>query len=267
MTLPYIYPDSGYICRIVQCIEAGSDTIGDAKGKERGVDNENEVQLELSDDQSRALQRHRQALQRSFEETNVDTAATAAAAVHSATQWSNEFFHLAASTSSDGPSLSSEVGTNTATGGLVLLRPHLLRASAAWAWLIEGAHPAAAAAAVPSSLPALATWVDRSRQVSSKQQQLGLEAAAEKERQVVQRAAEEATAHAGETRALKTRLNELDRLLRSAGSSSSSSNKQPAGGEMDESVAAKLTKENQVSLSSFNLTILIFYICCVCLPN
>lgn len=208
------------------------------------------LKVVLSDEQIRTLQRHRQALQKCFANAGGDTnIAEISAAVLSATQWGNELFHLAASM--DSSSGEDGTGTGARRGRGVLLCPRLLSAPAAWEWLIGGANPVATLSSAHQAR-GVAAWVRRSQQVCTEQRQRGLEAAEEMQQLALRRQAEEAAAHAGETRALKTRLGELEGLLRNVSLAASSSEHQAGkegghkGSVGSDTLAAKLQQENQV---------------------
>lgn len=160
------------------------------------------------------------------------------------TQWFNELYCQAGSSSA----ISS-------AEGLALLSPGLFRPPAAWEWLVVGTHPAAACSLAPAS--ARASWVSRSHQTSFGQ--LLSVVAKQREdsetlREKLLRAVEQDSAHAGEARALRTRLSELERLLK--GGLGSQGDTQPGSGCDEEGTVAKLKKENQVKALSVFASIL-----------
>ena len=154
-----------------------------------------------------------------------------------AAQWFNELFHLASRAScSEG----EKVGT--------LLSPRLICPAVAWEWLVAGVHPATASAASISTTKQ-SSWVVRSSHASFGQL-LGLVAHHEQIeaslRIELRTTEEQAVTHLGEARALRTRLAELESLLR--GSAHRNEREQGAVGDNGGGVTSDLAAENQVSM-------------------
>jgi len=166
------------------------------------------------------------------------TVAERAAALTSATQWFNELFFLSAG--------SGEHSGSSGGEGSVPLSPRLLCPALAWEWLVSGAHPAAAISSVTSSATR-ASWVGRVHQASfgellelaDKQRK---EAASLRADQA--RALEQVSVHAGEARALRTRLSEMEALMRGRGEQASEEHDERDGG--DHTALTELKRENQV---------------------
>lgn len=233
------------MCRIVGCIERGgnddlSSSIVGEEGQEGGVC------LLLGRDQREALHEHHQAVMSSVLSSDVA----------SATQWANELFHLAAASCSESTATRSEPSEER-----VPLCPDLLSVPAAWTWLVEGAAPATVLSPVPSAAAAArggrACWVGRSGQVSFGQL-LAAAALREEEAAALRRGlhagAEERAALGGEARALRSRLAELESLLRataSAGAAGAAGSgvQEGHGGQGD---VVTLARENKVPCAHFS---------------